>query len=43
MSLPSQTAQKTKPVLIAVAIIVTVVFVISQAPDIVRSLSSIGQ
>lgn len=40
MSLPSQTSQKMKPLLIALGVITAIVLLITQAPGIVRALSS---
>ena len=40
MSLPSQTAQKTKPLFIAIGIIAFAILVISQAPGFVQMVSS---
>jgi hypothetical protein len=42
MALPSQAQQKTKPLLIAIGVIALIVVVVTQAPDIVRTLSSVG-
>ena len=42
MSLPSQSAQKIKPLLIAIAAIAFALFVIIEAPTFVRMLSSLG-
>jgi hypothetical protein len=41
MSLPSQTAQKTKPLLIAVGVIVCAIVFISQAPHFVQWVTAL--
>jgi hypothetical protein len=42
MALPSQAQQKTKPLIIAIGVIALIVVVITQAPEFVRSLSTVG-
>jgi hypothetical protein len=42
MSLPSQSAQKMKPLMIALACIAFAIFIIVEAPGFVRMMSSIG-
>lgn len=41
MSLPSQTSQKMKPLLIAIGVIGLIVVLITQAPSFVRMLSAL--
>lgn len=42
MSLPSQAAQKTKPLFIAIGVIALAVLFISQAPAFVQLVSKMG-